>query len=370
MVLCELLHIDKSMLPIFILLLAFAMRSEGGSPCPPREDLYPCSCVNIPISKKTQHTLVICHKLQDSQELANLARPLRTMQVDQFHVYDSFWNEAGGKGGFFPSDWMTTFRVKEWEIVDTKLASDFACRWKPPCKNTITTRVALKNSTGDRFDPSCLTKENPKQYFPWIGCLGRLQNLQVSGTPLDKLGNDVFPVEMKAFVSLNLTRNHITSVDPKALAKLTSLASLDLSHNALQYIDFLGQSKRLQYVDLSWNYIKTIGGPIFKSLPVLKIFKIESNEIVDLKEDDWKGVASTLWEVDLSENPLHCDCSIQFINSTFHVSAIVIGSCSSPEEYEGSMLRRASRFLVERCDESGNIGTRAKKLPTTPMAKG
>ncbi|XP_054708008.1 toll-like receptor 9 [Uloborus diversus] len=345
-----------------LLSIAFA-----GSPCPPRENIYPCSCVSLPQGKNVQFTIVTCHKMKDTDSFVAIFSTLRSMQIDHFYLFDSFWEpsllgtpEAENKQ-VLPADWLTLLRIKELEIVDTTLSSCFACHGSLSCRNGVTTRFTAVNSSNS--EKVCTICGTGNSKFSWTGCMSKLQHFHFSHSKLSVLRSDFFPIPMNQLVVLNLTHNEIIKVEANALARLPRLVSLDLSHNALQAIEnlFSDQSTRLEFLDISYNMIKTLGPNLFRSVPSLKRLHADNNLIVSLKQSDWKDVPSTLRNIDLRDNPLHCDCDIRWINTTFHINVVLQGVCASPEDYENSQLRRASRLLNERCDEDGNIGTRPPK---------
>jgi len=113
----------------------------------------------------------------------------------------------------------------------------------------------------------------------------------------------------------------------------------------------------LEFLDISWNFIQALGETFFSFLPYLKTFKVKNNEIISLPEDHWKMAPRALRMIDLTDNPLRCDCDMKWINTTFDVKLIILGRCDSPKEYKGSYLRKRINLLAKMCDEEGKIGT-------------
>ncbi|GIY55546.1 hypothetical protein CEXT_15941 [Caerostris extrusa] len=77
---------------MFQLLIAFILFTTalGGTACPAKGKMYPCTCINIQASKTRMYTLVNCHRLHNSESLNAILPALRSMQIDQFHLFDSF----------------------------------------------------------------------------------------------------------------------------------------------------------------------------------------------------------------------------------------------------------------------------------------
>ncbi|KAG8182746.1 hypothetical protein JTE90_023386 [Oedothorax gibbosus] len=356
----------EGMLPFLLFLFLGALGAQGGSPCPPdRSDLYPCACANVKGQGRRVATVVTCMGLRDSAALERVFNDvLRSMEIDQLHILDSFWNEEGG--GSLPGDFLALGKMAAVEIADSRLATCFACPGKTSCRNSLTTRFSVSNSTSsERFCTSCdFTVSTKLQSFP--GCMGgSLKEFRYSGGLLTSVSVDLFTVPMAALESLDLSRHRIVKVEPRALQFLTNLKSLDLSRNAIEHIDhvFAGQGlTKLQHLDLSYNLIGVIGNDFFPSLPSLKRLLIGNNVLRDMQERDWAKRPESLKNIDLRGNPLHCDCTVRWINSSFPVGSEVRGDCASPPDYALSPLRQASRQLTERCTRDGVLGTRPPAL--------
>ncbi|GFT38447.1 uncharacterized protein TNCV_1195761 [Trichonephila clavipes] len=129
----------------FIFAATFLTSVLGGSLCPSRIDIYPCTCANIHIHRKNIITIVTCQRLDDSDALNAIFPALRSMEIDRFYLYDSFWKahmlgSAGESQKTLPADWFTLLKIQEIEIIDSTLSSCFACQWKINCRNSVTTR--------------------------------------------------------------------------------------------------------------------------------------------------------------------------------------------------------------------------------------
>lgn len=361
---------------LLVVVLSFVASALAGTPCPDRQSIYPCSCLALPQGKKVFFTSVTCHRLHSTDSLTVIFPALRTMAIDHLYLYDSFWeaNKLGTEEGenkqVLPTDWITLLKVKEIEIVDTTLSPCFACHSRVACRNSITTRfTAVNSSSHDKICTICKTDKGGD--FTWTGCMTKLRQFHFQHGKLTIVRSDLFPTMMKELTEVDLSYNQITKIENNAFLMTPRLKVLNLSHNALQSLDAMFKGVKLlalEQLDVSWNLIKSLGANFFAGAPSLKGLKADNNDIVEMKESEWQGMGKDLRTIDLIDNPLHCDCNIRWINSTFSVNAVIQGVCATPEDYENSLLRKASRMLNERCTAEGSIGTRPNTKATTPSS--
>ena len=168
----------------------------------------------------------------------------------------------------------------------------------------------------------------------------KLKVLKLNNNKINELSNKNFE-KLTSLTNLDLSRNSIVSIEQLTFASLHSITELDLSHNKLEFTDETMPEwkslKKLQTLDMSYNTIHLSGIPHeFRSTMIsLKSLKLNHNYIgpdidfeVDLKfishdiEVDlsynriqyvhFKQMLPyslrTKAKVDLSENPLKCDC--------------------------------------------------------------
>ncbi|CAH0748742.1 unnamed protein product [Diatraea saccharalis] len=185
----------------------------------------------------------------------------------------------------------------------------------------------------------------------------KIHNLQISGCKIKKIEDDAFKGQGPYLKNLNLQDNELPGIPVKSLKILTNLSLLDLSKNHLTYIDnhsFINLRKlttlklsdnnitlathalsglenslknlnlkgtrqksvpdcirglrSLAFLDLSQNSIRELPGPdgsyTFEGLDSLTALNLERNLIVNLQEDAFEGIKSTLSSLSLLNNLL------------------------------------------------------------------
>ncbi|XP_026726863.1 leucine-rich repeat transmembrane protein FLRT2 isoform X1 [Trichoplusia ni] len=185
----------------------------------------------------------------------------------------------------------------------------------------------------------------------------KIHNLQISGCGIKKIEDDAFRGQGPFLKNLNLQDNELVEVPVKALKILINLSLLDISKNRITHIDnhsFITLRKlttlkvsdnnvtlapqtlsglenslknlnlkgtkqksvpecirglrSLAFLDLSQNSIRELPGPdgsrTFEGLDSLTALNLERNIIVNLKDDAFAGIKTTLSSLSLLNNLL------------------------------------------------------------------
>lgn len=190
-----------------------------------------------------------------------------------------------------------------------------------------------------------------------VATLPKLHNLVSLSITNNRL--ETVPVQLKDLTkleTLDLSLNQITTLDasllPESLidlyagankisivaftANLYQLSSIDLSFNKLLNLKWLVKSTfphRCREICLRDNNIKSITAENIDFLPSLRKLDLSLNQISNL--DDLESVVP-VWtdSIDLSENPLHCNCDIKFLTSSMWQRQS-LPLCVEPKSYAG-----------------------------------
>ncbi|XP_035710126.1 protein artichoke [Folsomia candida] len=151
------------------------------------------------------------------------------------------------------------------------------------------------------------------------------------GTELSSLSlghNNIKGISDGAFANqttlslLYLGNNRLTRLGQRAFSGLRSLERLYLQRNNISWIHgdaFSSQTKALQYLDLSFNQLKTINRAIFSGLAFIEEINLSHNDISTLEDGSFSNLRS-LRILDLSTNRIQ---SLHYA-STFHPAGLEI----------------------------------------------
>ncbi|XP_043824567.1 chondroadherin-like protein [Dromiciops gliroides] len=170
--------------------------------------------------------------------------------------------------------------------------------------------------------------------------------------------SDIFPGSAQNLEGLYLGSNRLQAVPTAALEGLPVLRELELSGNPLGILQegaFMPVAKSLQHLYLNNTGLQQISPGAFAGLePGLRSLYLEKNQLQTLPAmDDF----IQLEVINLSENPLHCDCKL-FQLHRWLASQKLPGeaTCEFPPSAQGQKVKEATA-IFEAC-----LG---KKVPLT-----
>ncbi|KAL3878590.1 hypothetical protein ACJMK2_030926 [Sinanodonta woodiana] len=180
----------------------------------------------------------------------------------------------------------------------------------------------------------------------------RLEILELDKNPLTYHENMFTGVE-DSLTTLFIRENELTTLPLRALRKLKRLSHLDAADNHITEIDklFFGNLK-LSKIYLMRNKISKVDPSAFESHPNGIILDLYKNLLTDISFI-LKLEVCKFDDVDVSSNPVICDCSIEEILNSGRVAFPINGECSFPED-ESKIYRFDSPRLMERLVSSCN----------------
>jgi len=229
----------------------------------------------------------------------------------------------------------------------------------------------MNSTTSDTICTACETPPRGSK-LPWLGCMEELKHLELTHGKQKALTSEFFPLLMRELKILNFSHNQISTIGSNTFRNLPNLTTLDLSYNKIERLEqiFGQQRTKLEFLDLRNNAIKVLGAGLIPVLPKLKAINLSYNRIVNFTFTEWRRHNDTaLRFVDLTGNPINCDCHLGWVNGTFSTMVHIAGNCATPDEFKESRLRVASRSMIERCDIQGQLGTRAPAQAATASSR-
>jgi len=214
--------------------------------------------------------------------------------------------------------------------------------------------------------------------------LTRLRVLRMRYNSLVDIGSPITNDNMlPAVLELDLTGNEFDHVPSKALASLPALRRLILRDNRINYIGASAfvSSAFLEFVDIGANRFSRSGdgGPLtidsqaFCGLEPralsrspgvtdwtgLQQVRLDHNGLTHLELCSLMGIW-TLVDIDLSGNPLRCDCLLlaalrRLMDTAVGLRVDHATQCASPDRLAGQTVPEALRQWQPTCDDVGVI---------------
>ncbi|KAL0272313.1 UNVERIFIED_CONTAM: hypothetical protein PYX00_005338 [Menopon gallinae] len=155
-------------------------------------------------------------------------------------------------------------------------------------------------------------KEIPSQVFRH---LSSLTTLELEGNAISRLDPEAFMGLEENLQYLRLGDNNLPAIPSETLKRLHRLRTLDLRANNISYVledAFTGYGDSITFLNLQKNMIKTLPALAFENLNSLETLNLQNNKLKHIPEEIMDPVVDTLRIVDISDNPLICDCELQW----------------------------------------------------------
>ena len=114
---------------------------------------------------------------------------------------------------------------------------------------------------------------------------------------------------------LDLGHMHLRLIQEGTFKDLKSLQTLKLDNNWMEYVNFemVKNLKKLSHFNIENNYIQHLGMNVFSNNPFLASLNLARNQLVSFNRSAFENIISTLEEIDISGNPIVCDCSLKWL---------------------------------------------------------
>ena len=138
--------------------------------------------------------------------------------------------------------------------------------------------------------------------------------------------------------SLDFSNNNISSFSSDTFCNYSQLNELYLCGNSITTINRSNFTSlnNLTYISLCSNQISTVTDDTFKDMPFLKYINLQKNYITTLPSRAFEYL-SDVKQIYTTENPIHCDCSLQWMSIVRqnYGKTLSFASCTTPAEHSG-----------------------------------
>ena len=144
--------------------------------------------------------------------------------------------------------------------------------------------------------------------------LKHLRYLTLSENSLSILHQRTFE-DLSSLEELDISFCNLSTIQPGAFVGLRSLRILHLEGNILQYLsgNTFGDMKQLAQLHVDLNILTGLEDNLFVKMPLLSTLTLSSNKLLVLNQTASRQRRSTLIFIDISNNPVKCDCDMKWL---------------------------------------------------------
>lgn len=147
--------------------------------------------------------------------------------------------------------------------------------------------------------------------------LFNLETLDISQCHVTTLPRDLF-ADLRNLRSLSLRDTELMTLSQSDLKSMTSLTTIDISHNAIRDMDqylFFGIDTTVEVIDISHNHIKIVPTDLFQEQSTLRRLYLNNNNIYMVHKNFFQNLPS-LEELHLQNNKLYQLPETVFVSNT------------------------------------------------------
>ena len=172
-------------------------------------------------------------------------------------------------------------------------------------------------------------------------------------------------------IILMMDKNKIEELKVDHFNLLPSLRVLVMHQNLVKSLDFtvFSNLSKVSYVDMRENNISTL---LLSKLPLsLKEIRLNHNNISTIEVDPNFYHQRNYTTIDLSGNPIHCDCSlVKFLQRAVIGNVTVFGTCETPTALSGIHFNQTEDAMQCKGDTKQKFESNADDLRRNEVVLG
>ncbi|XP_071036760.1 carboxypeptidase N subunit 2-like [Parasteatoda tepidariorum] len=214
-------------------------------------------------------------------------------------------------------------------------------------KNTTLTSITETNTAFEGLEKSLtdLTIANSTLLsdFDWnqLRSLIALKFLTLENIGLEYIDNDVNAIAAGSLIHLSFANNEISFIKDRSFAPFVHLDGIWLSFNKISNLKrsmFPNSENELSKIYLNDNKISSLPSDFFTNMPYLSFVDLKNNGFITLDQALFEPIWKNLNMIDLSGNPLVCDCRMKWLlKQIFPI--ITRGICAEPSKLLGREIK-------------------------------
>nr|XP_054766922.1 mucin-2-like [Lytechinus pictus] len=185
--------------------------------------------------------------------------------------------------------------------------------------------------------------------------LSSLVDLSLADNVISVISGDIFQ-HLSSLEVLNMESNRIRFVNSSTFDALGGLRVLNLANNVIDFLpsDTFQNLTNLTELNLASNSLSFLPRRLFGELLDLLVLNLGGNSLTTLYRAVFNFEKDMdLVRIDLTGNPLHCDCHVKWLRSTLETNTI---TCASPVALANTQLSVLNATDFE-CTHMGSLGS-------------
>ncbi|KAF8767984.1 Protein slit like protein [Argiope bruennichi] len=301
---------QKGAILLFLAVVVHKVIGEKG--CPEREEISPCTCREMFLGQPK----LTCKEITQVDTLKTVFQNARRYRLTQFTLVNSTLQ-------YIPHEVFDDVKVKNLEFEKVTFVKTFD---KIPENPGV---VTIK-----------LTEVRVIGGWDWskLSLFKQLRDLTISDIPMKRLSSDFRPNISKKLEKLRLSWCKVKKLRDDEFQEFKDLEVFVATHDELTTLKrtMFARPSKLKELGLEYNRISSIPANMFEDMPYLDFLGLSHNQLTFLPIETYRPVIDHLTYLRLVDNPLRCDCLIQWL--TFKKVPNLYGECATPLKFEGKDL--------------------------------